>query len=1089
MSAEPAACPRARLLYLSINDGSDTRINKEIATLSRKFAIDFVGIAPPDARPFITGQVCRVELIHGRRRSMRPLAQLWWRVLKLLAHNRYDSVHVINENLYLLLWPLLLGQRVVLDVFDSWFLKSRMSGWLVGLGQRLSYALPAKIIVTDDERAGLMPEFTRPKLVIIPNYPFRYTGPHQARDAAIVRVLYAGSLSARRGTEFVARLLAAAGDVHVVMAGWIRDQPTQDLCAHPRVEWLGILPQQEIIAHATRCNFILCHYEPVIANNIYASPNKIYDAIQAGCAVIINPEVRVSRFVREHDLGVILDAYEPSDMKAVTQALRDFQARYRLGPHPARTIFMGIRRGPAPRRPSPLRCLNFAPGIVIPPPAARGCRATIRSMKQILQNLANGETLLAEVPAPGVPPGGLRIATRATLVSLGTERMLLEFGRANLLEKARQQPDKVHQVFAKIKTEGLFATIAAVRTRLAEPLVLGYCNAGIVLEVGAGVQGWRPGDRVLSNGPHAEVVAVPANLCAKIPDAVPDAHAPFAVTGAIALQGIRLLQPTLGECFMVTGLGLIGLLAVQLLKAHGCRVLGVDYDSAKCALARQFGAETVDLSRNEDPVALARAFTGGRGLDGVLITASTKSCEPIAQAAQASRKRGRIVLVGVAGLELNRADFYEKELTFQVSCSYGPGRYDPEYEIKGHDYPLPFVRWTEQRNFEAVLAQMASGAVAIAPLITRRIPFDHALQAYEAVSDRATLGLVLEYEVAHSALESTASKTIRHAPGAARPSAGLVVGVLGAGDFATRFLLPALQRHSPPRFKAIVSARGVTAAQAARRFGFAVSSTDPATVLADPEINVVFIASYDGAHASQTLAALAAGKHVFVEKPLCLTLDELAAIELAAAGARSLLMVGYNRRFSPHLVKMKSLLEGVRAPRAMIYTLNTGHLPASHWQFNPLTGGGRLIGEACHFVDTLRFLAGAPIVAARADFLGGAEGRQGDVVALHLRFADGSIGTVHYLANGNPKLSKERLEVFCAGRILQMDNFRRLTGYGWNGFKNFKTWSLAKGHQAQYDAFVDAVRQGRPSPIPPEEIFEISRATINLAQAQTASSG
>jgi predicted dehydrogenase/threonine dehydrogenase-like Zn-dependent dehydrogenase len=712
-----------------------------------------------------------------------------------------------------------------------------------------------------------------------------------------------------------------------------------------------------------------------------------------------------------------------------------------------------------------------------------------RFMKQILQSLANGETLLAEVPAPAAPSGGLRIATRASLVSLGTERMLLEFGRANYLEKARQQPERVKQVLATIKTEGLWSTFEAVRSKLAEPLVLGYCNAGIVLEVGAGVQGWQPGDRVLSNGPHAEVVAVPANLCAKIPDSVADAHAPFAVTGAIALQGIRLLQPTLGENFMVTGLGLIGLLAVQLLKAHGCRVLGVDFDSAKCALARQFGAETADLSRGEDPVALARAFTGGRGLDGVLIAASTKSSEPVAQAAQACRKRGRIVLVGVAGLELNRADFYEKELSFQVSCSYGPGRYDPAYEEQGHDYPLPFVRWTEQRNFEAVMVQMAAGALAIEPLISRRIPFDDALEAYAAVSSPATLGLVLEYDATISSLQSAQSKTIHHTGVLANPSSALVIGVLGAGAYTTRVLLPALQGQDPLRFKAIVSARGVTAAQAARRYGFAVSSTDPATVLADPEINLIFITSYHGAHASQALAALAAGKHVFVEKPLCLTLDELAALERASAGARSLLMVGYNRRFSPHVVKMKSLLEGVRAPRAMVYTVNAGRVPPSHWQFDPVTGGGRVIGEACHFVDTLRFLAGAPIVASRADFLGGPDGRLGDVVTLHLRFADGSIGSVHYLANGHPKLPKERLEVFCAGRVLQMDNFRRLTGYGWNGFKNFKTWNPAKGHVPECAAFLDAVRQGRPSPIPPEEIFEISRVTMQLAQAQTASAG
>ncbi|HTB63824.1 MAG TPA: bi-domain-containing oxidoreductase, partial [Opitutales bacterium] len=703
----------------------------------------------------------------------------------------------------------------------------------------------------------------------------------------------------------------------------------------------------------------------------------------------------------------------------------------------------------------------------------------------ILQNLANGETLLAEVPAPATPRGGLRIATRASLVSLGTERMLLEFGQANLIEKARQKPDKVKQVLAKIKTDGLFSTLEAVRAKLNEPLVLGYCNAGVVLEVGQGVTGWRPGDRVLSNGPHAEVAAVPVNLCAHIPANVPDAHASFAVTGAIALQGIRLLNPTLGESFQVTGLGLIGLLAVQLLRAHGCRVIGVDFDSAKCALAREFGADTVDLSRSEDAVAAARAFTGGRGLDGVLITAATQSSEPVSHAAHACRKRGRIVLVGVTGLELNRADFYEKELTFQVSCSYGPGRYDPEFEDNGHDYPLPFVRWTEQRNFEAVLAQMSAGTLNVAPLISRRFNFDNALEAYATVNDRSTLGLILEYTQPLPPLASMASQTVRHATPTGDKTTTPVVGVIGAGVFATRAMLPALASQTPLQFHTIVSARGVTAAQAARKFGFATSSTDTASVLSNPDINVVFIASHDAAHARQTVAALSVGKHVFVEKPLCLTLDELQEIEHASASSPSLLMVGYNRRFSPHVAKMKSLLDGVRVPRAMVYTVNAGFVPPGHWLFNSASGGGRIIGEACHFVDLLRYLSGSPIVASSAEYLGGPDGRLGDVAMLHLRFADGSVGSVHYLANGSPKFPKERLEVFCDGRVLQLDNFRKLTGFGWSGFGSFKTWKQDKGHQAEFAAFLHAVRSGLPSPIPKQELFEVSRATIQLAQMHT----
>jgi len=700
-------------------------------------------------------------------------------------------------------------------------------------------------------------------------------------------------------------------------------------------------------------------------------------------------------------------------------------------------------------------------------------------MKQILQNLGNGETLLVEVPAPGVAPGSLRIATRASLVSSGTERMLLEFGRANLLEKARQQPERVKHVLAKIKTDGLWATVEAVRSKLAEPIALGYCNAGLVLEVGAGVGGWQVGERVLSNGAHAEVVVVSANLCAKIPDPVPDGDAPFAVPGAIALQGIRLLAPTLGESFMVTGLGLIGLLAVQLLKAHGCRVLGVDFDAGKCALARQFGAESVDLSQDGDVAAAARSFTGGRGLDGVLITAATKSSEPVAQAAQGCRKRGRIVLVGVTGLELNRADFYEKELSFQVSCSYGPGRYDPEYEDKGRDYPLPFVRWTEQRNFEAVLTQMALGAVQVGPLLTQQFPFDDALQAYERLPQGGTLGLVLVYKSPPETWQTLTARSMAHRPATPSSPSSPVIGVLGAGNFATRVLLPGLAGAGALRRKTIVSGGGVTAARAAQKFHFENSSTDEKAVLADSEINTVFVATRHAAHARQVLAALAAGRHVYVEKPLALTFAELDQIEQALSRSRSLLMIGFNRRFSPHVVKIKSLLEGLRAPRAMIYTVNAGAIPPAHWTLDTAVGGGRIIGEACHFIDLLRFLAGAPITSARADFMGGADGRQGDVASLHLQFGDGSIGTVHYLANGHATWPKERLEIFTGGRALQLDNFRKLTGWGWNA--SSKTSAPDKGHHAALAAFIQAIRRGGPSPIPAEEILEVSRVAVRLA--------
>jgi len=440
------------------------------------------------------------------------------------------------------------------------------------------------------------------------------------------------------------------------------------------------------------------------------------------------------------------------------------------------------------------------------------------------------------------------------------------------------------------------------------------------------------------------------------------------------------------------------------------------------------------------------------------------------------------VQVGTTGLELSRGAFYEKELSLQVSCSYGPGRYDPSYEDKGHDYPLPYVRWTEQRNFEAVLEQIASGRIQVAPLVSHRFSFDHALDAYETVAGGQALGILLTYSADPATLMASEARRVDLAA-PTFPAAGTpVVAVLGAGNFTTRTLLPALDASKVDvRRKVVVSAAGVSSAEAARNFRFEQASTDTARVLADAEINTVLVTTRHGAHARQTLEALASGKHVFVEKPLCLTLEELGAIEEALPRSRGLLMVGFNRRFSPHIAKMKGLLDGVRAPRAMTYTVNAGPIPATQWVQDPTVGGGRIIGEACHFIDLLRYLAGAPIVGARADFLGGEDGKLGDVASLHLRFADGSLGTVNYFANGDRSYPKERLEIFTAGKVLALDNYRLLSGYGWSGFTRFSTLRQEKGHAQELQAFFEAVRAGSPSPIPPEQLFEVSRVAIELA--------
>lgn len=703
-------------------------------------------------------------------------------------------------------------------------------------------------------------------------------------------------------------------------------------------------------------------------------------------------------------------------------------------------------------------------------------------MKQILQNLSTGEIDLAVVPRPNGGLGRLVLHTEATLISAGTERMLVDFGKANWVDKALQQPDKVRMVLEKARTDGIAATVDAVRSKLDEPLALGYCNVGRVAEVGAGVEGFSVGDRVVSNGKHAEVVAVPKNLCARIPDAVSDEAAAFTVLGAIGLQGIRLVNPTLGECVVVTGLGPIGLMTVQMLRAQGCRVLGVDFDASRLALARSFGAEVCNPAAGEDVLAAAAAFSRGVGVDAVIITASTKSNEPVSQAARMCRRRGRIVLVGVVGLELSRAEFYEKELTFQVSCSYGPGRYDPAYEEGGQDYPIGFVRWTEQRNFEAVLDLMASGALDVAPLISHRFPVEQAADAFSLLSsDTPSLGILLQYRP-DEAPERLTERTVTLSPS---PAPGMAsVAFLGAGNYAGRVLIPAF-KAAGASLNSVVSSGGVSAVHFGRKHGFAQASTDGEAVLADPSVDTIVIATRHDAHARQILSALRAGKHVFCEKPLCLSLDELAEIEAeAAARPNQLLMVGFNRRFAPQVVKVKALLAPIAEPKSFVMTVNAGDIPANHWTQDPAVGGGRIIGEGCHFIDLLRHLAGAPIVSVHTLAMGAYPGLaiRDDKVSISLGFADGSTGVVHYLANGHKGFPKERLEVFVAGRILQLDNFRKLRGWGWKGFSNLNLWRQDKGTQGCVDAFVECIRTGSPSPIPFDEIVEISRASISSAK-------
>lgn len=678
--------------------------------------------------------------------------------------------------------------------------------------------------------------------------------------------------------------------------------------------------------------------------------------------------------------------------------------------------------------------------------------------------------MVEELPCAPVSAGHLLVRASCSIVSAGTERMLVDFGKANWIDKARQQPDKVQQVMEKARTDGLLNTFDAVRSKLDDPLPLGYCNVGVVVAIGSGVVGFQVGDRVASNGPHAELVSVPQHLCAPIPAAVSDEAASFTVLASIGLQGIRLSNPTLGETFVVSGLGLIGLLTGQLLAAQGCRVLGLDPDPSKCALAETLGISALHLVSGVDPVAWCLENTSGIGVDGVLITAATSSSEPLHSAAKACRQRGRIVLVGVTGLELRRDLFYKKELSFQVSCSYGPGRYDPAYEKQGHDYPIGFVRWTEQRNFQAVLYAMESGSLRTEPLISHRFPIEQASEAYELLnSPEPSLGILLRYPETADPEQRVIQLT--SASESVAPSQPWL-SVIGAGNYASRILIPAFAKAGA-RFHTLAASSGMGPVHVGRKLGFSSASTDIPALLADSSSNSVVIATRHDSHAALVQQALVAEKHVFVEKPLCLTSDELSAIEAAYTG-QALLMVGFNRRFSPLLLDLQQQLSLLQGPKAFVYMCNAGAISADHWTQDLTSGGGRLLGEACHFVDLLRHLADSPIEDLQ--LINAADRKPSpDTFSLQLRFADGSIGTVHYFANGSKAFPKERLDVFCDEKVLQLNNYRKLKGWGIPGFRTRRHFSQDKGQEACCAAFLTAIETGASPPIPVEEIFEVQR--------------
>ena len=693
-------------------------------------------------------------------------------------------------------------------------------------------------------------------------------------------------------------------------------------------------------------------------------------------------------------------------------------------------------------------------------------------MKGLCLELDKGKVTLIDMPPPAVKSRFLLIATKKSLISTGTERMLIEFGRGSLIEKVKKQPERLREVIRKIKTDGLAATLELVRAKLGEPIPLGYCNVGVVMEVGRGVEGFSKGDRVVSNGSHAEVVSVPQTLCAKIPNNVDDETAVFTVPASIALEGIRLLVPSLGEYIVVMGLGLIGQLAVQLLVASGCKVLGIDLSKDKVKLAEEFGAEGLVLNQGESPVERALSFSKGRGVDGVLITAATESNEPVEFAAQMCRKRGKIVLVGVTGTKIPRNLFYEKELTFQVSSSYGPGRYDPIYEDKGIDYPYGYVRWTARRNFEAVLEMMAEGRIDVKPLVSHGIPFDRAPEAYEVLLKEVPLGILLEYKGQPDLRQKTVELKYKVERGPEEP----VVGFIGAGNFAKLVLLPALKDTSA-RLKILASAGGVSGAISAKRFGFERATSDYEEVLKDPEINTVFIVTRHNSHAKLAALALRKSKNVFVEKPLSITLEGLADVVKAHREAGDkILMVGFNRRFSPFTMKIREAVSMRGDPLCLSMTVNAGFIPSTHWVHDEEVGGSRLLGEACHFIDLLRFLVGSPVLEVYAISTKGHSERDDDKVTITVKFKDGSIGVINYFSNGNKTYPKERLEVFYEGKVVVLDNFKRVKGYGLK--MSMRSLKQDKGHKEEISSFIRAVKEGSPFLIPFDELVEVTLATF-----------
>lgn len=695
--------------------------------------------------------------------------------------------------------------------------------------------------------------------------------------------------------------------------------------------------------------------------------------------------------------------------------------------------------------------------------------------------MRSGIVAVYDVPAPGVQRGRLLVRTASSLISAGTEKLAVDSGKKNLLARAKERPELVKQVIDKARTEGLMNTFAAVKAKLDGTTALGYSAAGIVTAVGEDVTNFKVGDRVACAGAgyasHAEVISVPQNLCVRLPEAIRFDEGAFGTLGAIALQGVRLSQPTLGEAFVVVGLGLLGQITVQLLKANGCRVFGIDIDEGKLTLARGLGAEM--CSTPADARRLVKEWSRGRGADAVLITAATPSNDPVELAGDVSRSKGRVVVVGLVGMDIPRGPYFLKELSFQISMSYGPGRYDPNYEERGHDYPFPYVRWTEGRNLEAFFDLIASKTITVERLISHRFPIARGEDAYKLISGEIQepyLGIVLQYET-----DSPVETKIDLASGASEKGSNVRVGLIGAGDYARGMLLPKLKENDV-EFRSIATAAGLTARNVGRQFGCASAVSNADEVLADDSTNLVVIATRHDTHALLAKRALELNKNVFVEKPLAMNDAELDAVLQAAASSSGKLMVGFNRRFSPAAKEAKEFFRACQTPLSILYRINCGRIPKDSWVQDPVQGGGRVVGEVCHFIDLMQFLTGSITTRVFAESV---TSRSHDItnddsVFITLKFGDGSNGTIAYLAEGDRSIPKERVEIYGGGKTFVIDDFVRSAMHSDGKETVKKLSSQDKGQTDEIKTVCSTVLNGGAEPIALEDLAATTRATFRI---------